>query len=542
MEEYTQDAIVNRDEPVPVISVGKQRDEARDSKPSAGHQRSTSGAGRSLQDKLFAKLLQQVIPAEDVNDDSVVVGDKRPVDPKRPAFSLPLMANNFRRFNARIGIVFSFQTRVERLLTWRKSSHTFSFLFVYSFVCLDPHLLVIIPIASILLFVMVPAFLARHPPPPSTSTSSITPYYSYQGPALAPAKTIKPAPETSKDFFRNMRDLQNCMADFSDIHDATVSAFAPLTNFSNEKVSSVVFLVCTIITALLFLTAHLLPWRYILLVGGNAAILSSHPSLQELFQNIAGDLTNEPARKAPINPNNGKKDTMDVLGVSLPSSPSATMSSLRSLADISLDTYPEEREVEIFEIQYRSLAPYSDSQWDHFIFSPMPYDPLSPLRIAGDRPKGCRFFEDVQPPSGWAWKSKKWELDLDCREWVVERMITGVGFEVSESVSEENMANDEIGGWVWDLPSVTSYRDSSGVNAALGYEEFDSDLKSSVRGEIKKVKRKGKGRVSQDYEEKGGTGPSVMGEWRRRRWVRIVHRTSMPTESDKAYPASEDRD
>lgn len=55
MEEYTPDAIVNRDEPVPVISVGKQRDEARDSKPSAGHQRSTSGAGRSLQDKLFAK-------------------------------------------------------------------------------------------------------------------------------------------------------------------------------------------------------------------------------------------------------------------------------------------------------------------------------------------------------------------------------------------------------------------------------------------------------------------------------------------------------
>ncbi|KAB8236109.1 PEX28-32 family peroxisomal membrane protein [Aspergillus alliaceus] len=542
MDEYTPEAIVNRDEPVPVVSVGKQRDES-DPKPSAaGHQRSASAAGRSLQDKLFAKLLQQVIPTEDVNDDSVAVGDKRPVDPKRPAFSLPLMANNFRRFNARIGIVFSFQTRVERLLTWRKSSHTISFLFIYSFICLDPHLLVIIPIASVLLFVMVPAFLARHPPPPSTSTSSITPYYSYQGPALAPAKTIKPAPETSKDFFRNMRDLQNVMADFSDIHDATVSAFAPMTNFSNEKLSSVFFLLCTMITALLFLTAHLLPWRYILLVGGNAAILSSHPSLQELFQNIAGDLTNETAGQAPKGYSIEKNDTMDVLGLSLPSSPSATMSSLRSLADISLDTYPEEREVEIFEIQYRSLAPYSNSQWDHFLFSPMPYDPLSPLRIAGDRPKGCRFFEDVQPPPGWAWKSKKWELDLDCREWVVERMITGVGFEVSEGVSEESAANDEIGGWVWDLPSSTSNRDNSGVTNALGYEDFDSDLKSSVKGEIKKVKRKGKGRASQDFEEKGGTGLSVMGEWRRRRWARIVHRTSMPSDSDKGQTAGEGRD
>ncbi|KAB8072739.1 Peroxin/Dysferlin domain-containing protein [Aspergillus leporis] len=540
MDEHTSDVIANRDVPIPVISVGKQRGESKDPKPSAVHQRSTSGAGRSLQDKLFAKLLQQVIPAEDVDNDSVVMGDKRPVDPKRPAFSLPLMANNFRRFNARIGIVFSFQNRVERLLTWRKSSHTFSFLVIYSFVCLDPHLLVIIPIASILLFVMVPAFLARHPPPPSTSTSSITPYYSFEGPALAPAKTIKPAPETSKDFFRNMRDLQNCMADFSDVHDATVSAFAPLTNFSNEKLSSVVFLLFTVITVLLFVSAHLLPWRIILLVGGNAAILFSNPSLQDFFQSVAGDFTNGTARHTSKGPTAEKKDAMDILGLSLPSSPSATMSSLRSLADISLDTYPEEREVEIFEIQYRSLAPYSNSQWDHFLFSPMPYDPLSPLRIAGDRPKGCRFFDDVQPPSGWAWKSKKWELDLDCREWVVERMITGVGFEVS--ASEDSATSDEIGGWVWDLPSATSYRDSDGVNTALGYEDFESDLRSSLKGEIKKVKKKGKGRASQDYEEKGGAGAPVMGEWRRRRWARIVHRTSMPSESDKRQTANEDRD
>ncbi|KAE8144668.1 Peroxin/Dysferlin domain-containing protein [Aspergillus avenaceus] len=537
MDEYTPDAIVNRDEPIPVISVGKQRDDSKGSKP-AGHQRSTSGTGRSLQDKLFAKLLQQVIPAEDVENDAVGAGDKRSVDPKRPAFSLPLMANNFRRFNARIGIVFSFQNQLEHLLTWKQPSHTYSFLFVYSFVCLDPHLLVIIPIASILLFVMVPAFLARHPPPPSTSTSSIAPYYSYEGPALAPAKTIKPAPETSKDFFRNMRDLQNCMADFSDVHDATVSAFAPLTNFSNEKLSSVVFMIFTVITVLLFVTAHLLPWRFILLVSGNAAILSSHPSFQEFFQSFTDDLFTGPSASQQ-EPNTEKKDSMDLLGLSLPSSPSATMSALRSLADISLDTYPEEREVEIFEIQFRSLAPYSDSQWDHFLFGPMPYDPLSPLRIAGDRPKGCRFFEDVQPPSGWAWKSKKWELDLDCREWVVERMITGVGFEVSNMPSEDGTASDEIGGWVWDIPSTTSYRESDGSTASASYEDLDADSKS-LR-ESRKTKKKGKSRVSQDYEERGN-GVPIMGEWRRRRWVRIVHRVSMPTENDKGQTPSDARD
>ena len=48
------------------------------------------------------RLLQQVIPPEDIDS-----GAETPIDPRssnyvqRPAFSLPLMANNFRRFNAR---------------------------------------------------------------------------------------------------------------------------------------------------------------------------------------------------------------------------------------------------------------------------------------------------------------------------------------------------------------------------------------------------------------------------------------------------------
>lgn len=46
--------------------------------------------------------MQQVVPVENVQDESVSVGAKNvPSDTKRPAFSLPVMGNNFRRFNAR---------------------------------------------------------------------------------------------------------------------------------------------------------------------------------------------------------------------------------------------------------------------------------------------------------------------------------------------------------------------------------------------------------------------------------------------------------
>lgn len=45
------------------------------------------------------RLLQQVIPTEE--DEIDASGDKASASPQKPAFSLPVMANNFRRFNAR---------------------------------------------------------------------------------------------------------------------------------------------------------------------------------------------------------------------------------------------------------------------------------------------------------------------------------------------------------------------------------------------------------------------------------------------------------
>ncbi|KAJ5280571.1 hypothetical protein N7478_005943 [Penicillium angulare] len=365
---------------------------------------------------------------------------------------------------------------------------------------------------------MVPAFITRHPPPPSTSTSSTTPYYSYDGPALAPAKTIKPAPETSKDFFRNMRDLQNCMADFSDVHDAAVSAIAPLTNFSNERLSSALFLAGTVAAALLFVSAHLLPIRLVLLAGGNAAILSNNPKVRQFFQGLLEDVGGLSDLDSPI----GDGDERELFGQSIPATPTAAVSAMEKLADISLDTDPEEREVEVFEVQHRVSERTLDSEWEHFLFSPLPYDPLSPSRIAGDRPRGCRFFDDVRTPSGWKWKSKKWELDLDCREWVIERMITGVGFEVPGVTPEGNAIIDEIGGWVWDLPGESSPVEDEEI-PTMAYGDLQPETGHAQNPpKDKQVKSN-----TRDWEE--GTPASFgVGEWRRRRWVRIVQRMNVP--------------
>ena len=466
-------------------------------------------------------MLQQVIPIDDQeSEDAAVAVDRRSSQyVRRPAFSLPVMTNNFRRFNGRIGIVFVFQNRMIRLFTWRVPTHTLSFLAVYCFVCLDPYLLVIIPIAVVLLFIMVPAFLTRHPPPPMPASASLTTPYSIKGPALAPPRTIKPASETSKDFFRNMRDLQNSMADFATAHDALVSVVAPATNFSDEIFSSTLFLYLCALTVILFLTAQLLPWRHVFLVGGAAALCSGHPTVQRWLQKMERRAKQKVvALDAEASKSGGSSTSRTLLGISVPRSPAALRAALDAFSAISLDTAPQIREVEIFEVQHRNSTWDLQEDWEPHLFSPTPFDPLSPIRISGDRLKGTRFFEDVHPPAGWVWEGKKWELDLEAKEWVSERLITGVGYEVP---LEDTVVSTEYGAWVWDLPAVDeSYTDEGAPVSQKKGSQKDKSRRSNAnsdRGE--KIAESGQ-----------------LGAWRRRRWVRLVKRIVVEIDGDGKQP------
>jgi hypothetical protein len=195
-------------------------------------------------------------------------------------------------------------------------------------------------------------------------------------------------------------------------------------------------------------------------------------------------------------------------------------------SDIEVETLPERREVEIFELQHRPISrspsssglamsskenfayfhhniqPHSHSdmhasasaasistslppptipagEWLPVLWSPQPYTPSSPVRVAGQRPNGAKHFEDVRPPKGWRWTGKKWSLDLLAQEWVQERCLVGVEVEV------------EGGRWVVDVQPT----------------EDGSET--------------GQNRDKWRY-----------GEWRRRRWVRVVERVAVVRKDD----------
>lgn len=252
------------------------------------------------------------------------------------------------------------------------------------------------------------------------------------------------------------------MDDFSTAHDAFLKAITPVTNFSNEPLSSTIFFFLFTAACVLFISSHLLPWRLLSLSICWTIISLGHPRIQTFI------LRN---REEHIRPHERAAQSWLDRWIS---------------QDILLDAPAETREVEIFELQRQKGG--CNGEWESWVFSPSPYDPLSPQRISGDRPKGTRFFEDVDAPKGWEWGDKKWVLDLWSKEWVDERMVQGVEVEI------------EGERWVGDLTDKRAADDG---------------------GDEKAVSVKGKER-KRDWEEDCGT--SMMGEWRRRRWIRTVRR------------------
>ena len=297
--------------------------------------------------------------------------------------------------------------------------------------------------------------------------------YSLTGPPLAPAKTIRPAGEMSKDFFRNMRDLQNSMEDFAVLHDLVIQLMTPYTNFSDERRASAVFLSLVVTCCTLLLIAHLLPWRFLALTTTWGLVALGHPAAQAYLRRQSS----KTASNSALTPLSHLRTLLSNLAMKL-------------TQDIALTSPPQTAEVEIFELQRLQRGEYVP-----WIFSPNPFDPLSPIRISGannGRPKGTRFFDDVAAPTGWEWVTKKWDLDMNSKVWVEERMVQSV------------MVEEEGERWVIDLLEKDTVADDPEViEKGRNWEVRDGRLVGSVGGDSQQGRK---------------------GEWRRRRWVRVVKR------------------
>lgn len=132
-------------------------------------------------------------------------------------------------------------------------------------------------------------------------------------------------------------------------------------------------------------------------------------------------------------------------------------------------------------------------------------------------PRGARFFEDVLPPAGWEWADKKWTLDLWSREWVEERIITAVEVET------------EGERWVYDMWDEREDAAAAEAAAAAGVGPIvgaAGDAGGGGDGHSTTAATSTTTMPNVSWEE-SEEGMGRRGQWRRRRWVRLVRRKTV---------------
>lgn len=418
----------------------------------------------SIQDMLVEKLLNTIC----LSEDDFSIAEQTEPDEKIetcPSFSISLITSNFRRFSTRIGIVFAFQKKAERILRWDTPIHTISFLAVFTFVCLNPYLITILP-PMIFLSLFTTAYTKRYPSTFTMAHNSqdlITDYHNtLKG-------NEKPMTERSKDFFRNMRDIQNIMESYSWLHDQITDNVLSLTDCTDELISLNVFISLFFGSFFVFFVSHIIPWQWIVLSVGWIITCANQPviyyQLRYLSERVVLSKTSQIKEKI-----NGWMAKNAFLGPS------------------------DVREVEIFELQHLSSA----GEWESWLLSPTPFTPSMQGCIRSERPEGTRFFEDVQPPSGWEWIESKWTIDLWAREWVEERIITGIEIE------------DEGERWVYDLRYEEEDDENCGNSLGINTKHISAEIQ----------------KLTPNWEQSSESERSgrKRGDWRRRRWVRNVKR------------------
>jgi len=309
------------------------------------------------------------------------------------------------------------QNKIEDVLAWRNPVETISAMVIFSLFVINPQLAISLPFFIVVFALLIPSYESRHPPPPMSLSSASLEVTQ----AISPApQTGKPAQELSRDFFMNMRDIQNSMDDFSNAYDLIRGYVLYITTFRDEPLSSTVLAFSTIGCLAMMLFVQFLPMRFIVLIAGNAAILACHPFLFKYI--ITNYIRPEEIERIKQRIEQFVKDDY------IPPPPSQNVM----------------RTVEIFE--WRRLLPPAPGNhlpdWSDSRFSPFP-------------PQAANSTEKlsaISSPDGYIFGRDEWKIDVDKEKWATERgMNDDTGFWIVDGDEFQKEGDGwvvyEAGGW-----------------------------------------------------------------------------------------------
>ncbi|KTW29361.1 hypothetical protein T552_04108 [Pneumocystis carinii B80] len=196
-------------------------------------------------------------------------------------FSLHILTQNFKKISSRIGILFQIKDNLTSIFHWENPYKTFSFLCIYTLICMNPFLIVMIPSAVLIFGFLLPSYETRYPDPYSDIISlnnkDIT--------ASKKSNTNGKSSE-AKDFTLNIRNIQNSMSEYTQFYDLVYGFLLKYTSFNDDKLSSTVFLFCIIISLFLMIFSHWISLRLIFLLFGWISVLSINTNVQKAIRTL----------------------------------------------------------------------------------------------------------------------------------------------------------------------------------------------------------------------------------------------------------------
>lgn len=438
-------------------------------------------------DRFMEKLVKHTMT--DGSEDSEEISSRMndPSRNKKPPLSIRILTSNMKRLSAKMGVFFKLQYGAIHIITWRKPTKTLSVLVLYTAVCLWPHLVVALPLLFLLLGVILPAFLYRHPmdtpelikvrprgqslldflnessdssvimdifdervpdeEDQALTISSTDSYNATQKPKSASSialTNLDVADEVNKldktkfvksqvSMLMNMRDLQNLTTELLNYMDQGERVSTDIVGFKDERLSTFLFYILIAVTSVVLLLGKYIPWRMIFIQSGWAFLLLCHPKAKKYLVAISG----KKKKKQPVEVVKEKKEKVE-------EKPTSIFENFER-NDIIVDEKPQVRMVEIFELQKRDILKH---EWTLYGYSKRLFDFKDLVRVSGKLPHGVDSLSKVLPPPEWKYDfgyANNWRLDKKPAEFLAARGINQNHLSCRENENE---------GWIYDsLPA-----------------------------------------------------------------------------------------
>lgn len=434
-------------------------------------------------DRILQRLVKR--PINDNNtEETKGINEPRGTQPKRKlseGLSVRILMGNFKKLSSKMTPFFSVQYGIIHIITWKKPSKTLCSLFLYTSICVWPHLVLAYPLLFVMFGVLIPGYVYRHPMQRpelikvkkrgqsvwdflSSSESSVIddlvseefmerfenddlrPFSSRSSDSstlvtFSPGNTIEETDvqegnkdrnkqiKKQKNLLMNMRGLQNATSDLLKTLDKAESFWYDTAGFKDEKLATLIFYGVMVAVSIIIFLGQFIPWRLIFIQSGWGFMIICHPNTKTYLQAIKNS-------KSQMKP---KKSNGDITE---DKPPKRIYNGPFERHDIIVDDEPEVRIVEIYELQYKTPT---HSNYEFYNYYSQLFDIKDHLRLSGKAPSGVDHLSKVYPPKDWKFEMSyinTWTIDVNPVEFLRDRsLINPLVYDIREEETE---------GWIYD--------------------------------------------------------------------------------------------